>query len=226
MLQVTGWRALLAAALFVALAACGAGQPRTESEPPPPEWLTSIAVGDTLVYHVNRRDRPDIVARIQVARLIRRGVGVAALLWPDPDTARDLSFQPRWIAADDRGIHQVVQQDEIRDPQFIPLTAEGRFAAVHRDSSDPRPLWSLPHELRADQTALGGGWEVDELDFQLEGPIRGDRCARILRRDGDETRHVAVCANVGVVEVIVEQGEMNVTEHWRLVEIARPVAGM
>lgn len=208
--------------------ACGASQgPRVEAAPP--EWLRALHVGDTLVYHVSRRDQPDLVARVQIARVLRRGVGVAVLLWPDPHARRQLNVRPRWLAADDRGIHQVVGQDEVLDPQFVPLDLEGRFIGTSRVVEDPRmagPVWTLPHDLRADQTALGGGWEVDELDFQVEGPIRGDRCARILRRDNEETRGIVVCANVGVVEVVVEQGEMNVTERWRLVEIARPVDSM
>ena len=193
-----------------------------------PSWLTDLSVGDRLIYHVERLDEAGVVAEVEVARLVRRGVGVAALLWPSPETARDLGFRSRWLAADDHAIYQLVSSRETLDPQFLPLNSDGRVvvpnASEEEPSSEASPAWSLPHALRPDQSSLGGGWELDELDFQLEGPVRGDRCAR-LRRPGerDQATSVVVCANVGIVQVLVAESEMTVRERWQLVEIRRRV---
>ena len=188
-----------------------------------PRWLDDLHVGDVLVYHVDRLDDAGLVAEVEVARLVRRGVGVAALLWPTPGTARDLGFRSRWLAADDHAIHQLVAVGETLDPQFTPLDAEGHVVTVGlspETTSDARPLWSLPHALRPDQSTLGGGWELDELDFQLEGPVRGDRCARLRREpEGDQRTSVVVCANVGIAEVVVDRDELTIVERWRLVDV-------
>ena len=189
-----------------------------------PQWLSSLQVGDTLVYHVSALDGADTVAHVHVARLVRQGVGVAALLWPDPQTARELGFHTRWLAADDHGIHQLFYSDEMRDPQFMPLDAQGRVRALSTTVSASGPaahVWSLPHALQEERATLGGGWEVDELDFQLEGPVRGDRCARIVHNVGARTTRVVVCANVGIVEVVVDEDQMTVHERWRLMAIER-----
>lgn len=173
-----------------------------------------------LAYDVESADGGHRTVRLRVEQLVRRGHGVAARLVPlerTPDEG-ERSLIARWLAGDETGLYQISDTRDLADPGFVPLDSSGRVV-----TTSERVVWRIPREWQASLStpgsALDQGWAVDELDLVLDGPVRGDRCARIVRQQSERTTRLLVCANLGIVEALDGDDQDLRSERWRLVEV-------
>jgi len=194
---------------------------------PPARWLESLSEGLVLTYAIRLEDEGSASVRMRVARVVRRGDGVAVQFLPMGAAPDGVAAEGHWLAADGRSLQQIALRGAVLDPLFVPLDTAGRVVRPDVPAAGGSS-WSLPAtwtggEEGGERESLSGGWWIDEFDLRLEGPVRGDRCARIARQDGDEVTRLLVCANLGVVEIERGESEERIREHWRLVEVARPI---
>lgn len=183
-------------------------------------WLDALLEGDVLSYRVRVGDGEEVVARQRIARLVRRGESVAALLWPDPSSsAFGVDLAPHWLAGDGEALYRLPSDPELADPGIVPLDASGRVIADARGAA----LWRVPHGWRdAAKRDPAESWTAEELSLLVEGPVRGDHCLGISHAGPEPTR-IVVCASVGLVEL--RRGpEEAPTEVRELVQITRPAS--
>jgi hypothetical protein len=187
-----------------------------------PRWLESLKRGDVLVYRVRMADGRENDARFRVRGLVRRGHGVAARMEPVPSGIAGPEAAGYWIAGDETGLYRLEAHAALADPGFVPLDDEGRVIPEGR--VDAR--WRIPAEWKSemeggsrDKPAIDRGWVVDELEMTLDGPVRGDSCARISKTDPDGVVRLVVCANIGMVELESGAPEEIADESWKLVAI-------
>jgi hypothetical protein len=182
-----------------------------------PRWLASLRAGDTLVFSVVVGEAQPVAVQYRLTRLEHRGVSVAALFVPEPAPDYPGALEPYWLAGDAQALWRLDHHPSLLEPGFVPLDASGR---VLLDPRQGAALWlSGPwSDTRVDQHGPDEGWVVEELSMTLEGPVRGDRCARLARAEVGQA--VVVCGDVGVVQL--ERGESGpAAERWTLVEIRR-----
>lgn len=183
------------------------------SNPPPARaWLDNIRQGDQLTYEVTTRDQASSTVVVTVERLERSADRTAACMVPSRSVASTTGMDtPHWLVGDINGLSR------------IEVSATGCTASLGETSSDQ--VWRLPSDwsdLEAHQSHIGS-WSIDELDLRVEGPIRGDRCARFVTEEPAGKTYLVVCANVGMAELErVEPGDFT-TERWRLISITSPV---
>lgn len=202
------------------------GQVQTQEAPTvdteSPGWLAGIEEGDVLSYRVEVPDAPVRTVQVRVARMVRRGKSAAALLVPivDSSETNDSTLTPHWLAGDAEGLYELQAHEALLEPGFTPLDEAGRVIDSGRDAA----LWRVPQSwdevVHHEQTNDIGGWSVEELDLTLDGPVRGDRCARISKQTDGRRVRMTVCANVGMVD-LQRGGETEIGEAWELTEIVR-----
>lgn len=182
-----------------------------------PNWLRRLAEQDILTYVVQRGDERDgVTVQLVVQKLIRRGAGVAALLLPREPSA-DVASQPHWLVGDAGGLYRLEGHVDLAEPGIVPLDAEGHI--LGQSLSGVR--WQFPSGWPARESAPDReGWQVEELELVLEGPVQGQRCARIRREDQGQATRITVCADLGMVETIRGDVESPV-ESWSLARIQR-----
>lgn len=199
------------------------GQVQTQEAPAvdteSPAWLAGLAEGDVLSYQVETPDSHPHTVQLRVQRLLRQGKSAAALLVPVGDSI-DERVKAHWIAGDADGLYELQAHEALLDPGFTPLDGNGRVI----DSGRTAALWRVPQSwdevVHHEDTAALGGWAVEELDLTLDGPVRGDRCARIRKEADGLTIRMTVCANLGMVD-LQRGGDQEIGESWELVQIAR-----
>jgi hypothetical protein len=154
--------------------------------------------------------------------MVRQGKSAAALLVPAADSSEtsDSTLTPHWLAGDADGLYELQAHEALLDPGFTPLDADGRVI----DSGRTGALWRVPQSwdevVHHEQTNAVGGWAVEELDLTLDGPVRGDRCARISKQTDNGRVRMTVCANIGMVDL--QRGDdTEIGEAWELTEIVR-----
>jgi hypothetical protein len=185
-----------------------------------PRWLESLKQGDVLVYRVRTADGREQDARFRVQKLVRRGHGVAARMEPVAPGIDSPAAAGYWIAGDETALYRLEAHAALADPGFVPLDDSGRVVPEGR--ADAR--WRIPaewkNEMEGDSSqreSVEQGWEVDELEMTLDGPVRGDSCARISRTGPDGFVRLVVCANIGMVELESGSSEEIPEESWKLV---------
>lgn len=202
------------------------GQVETQQAPAvdteSPAWLAGLEQGDVLSYRVQTPDSHTHTVQIRVDRLQREGKSAAALLVPitDASASDDTNMKAHWLAGDADGLYELESHESLLDPGFTPLDANGRVI----DSGRSGALWRVPQSwdevVHHEETAVVGGWSVEELDLTLDGPVRGDRCARIGKLVNGKRIRMTVCANLGMVDL--QRGDdQEIGESWELIEIAR-----
>lgn len=202
------------------------GQVQTQTAPAvdteSPAWLAGLEPGDVLTYRIEAPDSAPRTLRVRVDRMRREGKSAAALLVPISDTgeANDSSFKPHWIAGDAEGLYELRAHESLLDPGFTPLDGNGRVIDSGREGALFRVPQSWDEVIHHEETSVVGGWAVEELDLSLDGPVRGDRCARISKQLEGTLVRMTVCANVGMVD-LQRGGEQELGERWELVEISR-----
>lgn len=206
------------------LAGCAGAQPRPSAEPvraaPATPWLTGLQPDNVLTYQVRTNDGQVLTARYRVGRLVRRGAGVAALMLPLPDSDYGLPLAAYWLAGDDRALYRLDRPPELADPDFVPLDGQG---TVLSDAATVT-RWRVPREWEQMANASSGdGWEVEELDMVVDGPVRGDRCAQIRQHAADVPSRLTICGNVGLV-AMVRGPEGSMGERWELMGVAEPAS--
>lgn len=199
------------------------GQVETQTAPAvdteSPAWLAGIEQGDVLSYRVDTPDSHPHTVQLRVERLHRQGKSTAALLIPIGDSDSN-SVRAHWIAGDAEGLYELQAHEALLEPGFTPLDSNGRVI----DSGRSGALWRVPQSwdevVQHEQTPALGGWAVEELDLTLDGPVRGDRCARISKQEAATRVRMTVCANLGMVDL--QRGDDHaIGETWELIEIAR-----
>ena len=187
-----------------------------------PRWLQGLRQGDVLVYGVRLFDDRQQIARLKVQKLVRRDQGVAVRMEPDQPAIGGPKTAGYWIAGDKTGLFRLEAHDALADPGFVPLDEQGRVLPDGRDDA----RWSIPAEWKKEMEGEAGqqepmeqGWVVDELELMLDGPVRGDGCARISRTRAEGLVRVVVCANIGIVELQSGSSEVNPEESWKLVAV-------
>lgn len=184
-----------------------------------PAWLASIEQGDVMSYRVQTPDSHPQTIQLRVERMQRLGNSAAALLVPIGTTTNE-SIKPHWIAGDADGLYELQTHESLLDPGFTPLDAQGRVIDSGRNSALFRVPRSWDEVVHHETGPTSGGWSVEELDLTLDGPVRGDRCARISKQLEGTRIRMTVCANVGMVDL--QRGdEQEIGESWELIEIAR-----
>lgn len=199
------------------------GQVHTQDTPAvdteSPAWLAGLQQGDVLSYRIETPNSHTHMVQLRVARMIRQGQSAAALLVPVGEEVH-AEVKAHWLAGDAEGLYELAAHESLLDPGFTPIAADGRVV----DSGRSQALWRVPQSwdevVQHEQQTSLSGWSVEELDLTLEGPVRGDRCARIKKEvDGSRVR-MTVCANLGMVD-LTRGDEQELGETWELVEIAR-----
>jgi len=182
-----------------------------------PRWLAGLARDDLLIFRVVSGEAQAIDVSFRLSRLERRGSSVAALFEPEPALDYPGKLEPYWLAGNSEALWRLDHHPQLIEPGFVPLAADGR---VLLDPNQGAALWlsNRWEQPNAEQREPDQGWVVEELSMTLEGPVRGDRCARLSRAEGNQA--VVVCGDVGVVQV--DRGAQGpAAEHWQLVEIRR-----
>jgi hypothetical protein len=191
----------------------GSGSTSGGSEPTPSRtWLENIRQGDRLEYEVTTRDQGTFTVEVVVERLERGPDRTAACLVPARPIETNTGMDgPHWLVGDANGLSRV----------------EGSAAGCATDlpTIEESQVWRLPSDwsdLEAHRSRIGS-WAIDELDLRVEGPIRGDRCARFVTETDGVKTYLVVCANVGMAELErLAEGDFP-TERWRLLSIRSPV---
>lgn len=181
-----------------------------------PGWLAALAEGDVMTYSVQTQDRDLVTVDLTVARLVRRGTGVAVLLSPTAAPG-EVEVESHWLAGDDHGLYRLPRHEDLEDPGFVPLDAQGRVQADSRRGAK----WRVPTSWPQEGSLEGEGWELEELELTLDGPVRGQRCARIRRQRGERVTRLTICADLGMVE-LSRGTEAHPSERWHLLRILRP----
>jgi hypothetical protein len=188
----------------------------------PQLWLEGLHEGDLLTYRVTMRDGRAVKAQLRVSRLVRRGGGVAARLEPTTGAPDDLVWPARWIAGDAAGLRDLGDPPLLRDPGIVPLDDDGRVVAPLQDDRPAAPDWALRLDSREGEE-IGRGWAIDELDLEVEGPVRGEHCARLVRHENTRVAQLVVCANLGVADREVREGGIALLERWTLIAVGGAV---
>jgi hypothetical protein len=189
----------------------------TRSRVDDPRWLAGLERDDLLVFSVVSGEAQPISVSFRLSRLERRGASVAGLFEPAPSPDYPGKLEPYWLAGNGEALWRLDHHPQLIEPGFVPLAADGR---VLLDPNQGAALWLSKHweQTNAEQGEPDQGWVVEELSMTLEGPVRGDRCARLSRAEGNQA--VVVCGDVGVVQF--DRGVQGPgAEHWQLVEIRR-----
>ena len=182
-----------------------------------PNWLRRLAEHDILTYVVQRGQEGDgATVELLVQRLVRRGSGVAALLVPHDDVG-EVQCQPHWLVGDEGGLYRLEGLVDLKEPGFVPLDQAGQLLGPSRGGV----RWQLPAGWPKQPPAPDRqGWQIEELELVLEGPISGQRCARIRRDDEGASTRITVCADLGMVETV--RGDLErPEERWSLSRIRR-----
>jgi hypothetical protein len=180
-------------------------------------WLAGLRRDDLLRFSVVIGEAQPVSVGYRLSRLERRGHSVAALFEPEPAPDYPGVLTPYWLAGNDEALWRLDHHPQLIEPGFVPLAADGR---VLLDPRQGAALWLSTRwqDQSAEERGPDQGWVIEELSMTLEGPVRGDRCARLSRVEGGQV--VVVCGDVGVVQL--ERGGLGpAAEHWQLVEIRR-----
>ena len=110
----------------------------------------------------------------------------------------------------------------LTQPGFEPIDAAGAIVTEARDAIAWRVELGWAEGSAASMLGAGageGGWRVEGHQQTVEGPVRGARCVRMRRQEGEASTRMLVCANLGLVELSRTGGDESDTQSWRLVDV-------
>jgi len=189
------------------LAACGgAHQEGTAQAPAATHWLEGLTEGGILLYHVSVQDMAPASVELRVDSISRDAHRVAARLVPIGPVPTGVTVRPAWLVGDATGLAQIA--NDSTDP-----LGPARTASEEVD-------WHVPPTWGSRPSGLDEGWTIDELDLAVDSDVPGEQCARISRRRGTERTALAICANLGLVELERAVDEQ-VQERWVLIRVDR-----
>jgi hypothetical protein len=182
--------------------------------------LAALHAGDTLTYLVQGADG-DHRAFYYVHEVVSRGESVAVRLRPVGAPVGDsLVIFGGWLVAGREGILALEPHVTLGQPGFVPIDAEGRLVTEARGMVAWRvpPRWQ-DADARAFETDPVDGWRLAGSVPSVPGPVAGESCVRLERREGESTLTFVVCRNVGIF-AMERRGEGDASDgSWRLVDL-------
>jgi hypothetical protein len=190
--------------------------------PPASTWLRDLGEGETLTYHVTVDDGREVDLRFTISEVVRRGDGVAVRLSPIGTPLLDSPVFARWMVADADTLYGLEETASLTQPGFEPIDARGGIVTEARDAIAWRVELGWAEGTAASALGSGatdGGWRVEGHQQSVEGAVRGARCVRMRRQEGELTTRMLVCANLGLVELSRTGGDESDAQSWRLVDV-------
>ncbi len=191
-----------------------------ESAEPPP--LADLHVDDHLTYLVRLGNAHEEEAHVRIASIVDRGGSRAVKLTPVgvPGEAGQLFIA--WMVADGDGLVGLEPHVSLGEPGFVPIDASGALVT----EAESNIAWRVPNrwlelETRAFQNDPVEGWRLANAMPRIEGPVRMEHCVDLERREGDASRHLKVCRNVGIIGLSVTPEALEEHESWELVDLGQ-----
>lgn len=182
--------------------------------------FASLHAGDTLTYLVHGADG-DHRAFYFVHEVVRRGPSVAVRLRPVGAPVGDsLVIFGGWLVAGVEGILALEPHVTLGQPGFVPIDEAGRLVTEARGMVAWRvpPRWQAA-DARAFETDSVDGWRLADSEPSMPGPVAGESCVRLERREDASTLTFVVCRNVGIF-AMERRGEGDASDgSWRLVDL-------
>ncbi|MBO6939339.1 MAG: hypothetical protein JJ863_30495 [Deltaproteobacteria bacterium] len=190
-----------------------------EGERPP---LADLHVDDHLTYLVRLGNAHEEEAHVRIASVVDRGGSRAVKLTPVgvPGEAGQLFIA--WMVADGDGLVGLEPHVSLGEPGFVPIDASGALVT----EAESNIAWRVPKrwlelETRAFQNDPVEGWRLADAMPRIEGPVRMEHCVDLERREGDASRHLRVCRNVGIIGLSVTPEALEEHESWELVDLGQ-----
>ncbi|MCU0677227.1 MAG: hypothetical protein MUE69_31120 [Myxococcota bacterium] len=182
--------------------------------------FASLHAGDTLTYLVQGADG-DHRAFYYVHEVVRRGPSVAVRLRPVGAPVGDsLVIFGGWLVAGVEGMLALEPHVTLGQPGFVPIDEAGRLVTEARGMVAWRvpPRWQAA-DARAFETDPVDGWRLAGSEPSVPGPVAGESCVRLERREAASTLTFVVCRNVGIF-AMERRGEGDASDgSWRLVDL-------
>lgn len=182
--------------------------------------FASLHAGDTLTYLVQGANG-DHRAFYFVHEVVRRGQSVAVRLRPVGAPVGDsLVIFGGWLVAGVEGILALEPHVTLGQPGFVPIDEAGRLVTEARGMVAWRvpPRWQSA-DARAFETDAVDGWRLAGSESRVPGPVAGESCVRLERREAASTLTFVVCRNVGIF-AMERRGEGDASDgSWRLVDL-------
>ncbi|HJK89107.1 MAG TPA: hypothetical protein RMH85_22010 [Polyangiaceae bacterium LLY-WYZ-15_(1-7)] len=192
-------------------------EPTAAEEAPP---LDGLHEGDTLTYlvHLTQEERQ---VRMVIDQIHRQGTATAVKLRPVGTPLGEDPVYVGWLVATESEFVGLEPHVSLSQPGFVPVDAGGTLVT----EAEGNVAWRVPsrwYDLseRAFERDPVAGWRFHDLQPSIEGPVRGERCVRLDRRDGDIETEMRICRNVGIFE-IVRRGAEPSEQSWRLVDLGQ-----
>jgi hypothetical protein len=196
------------------------GASEASTEEPTSLPFASLHAGDTLTYLVQGADG-DHRAFYYVHEVVRRGRSVAVRLRPVGAPVGDsLVIFGGWLVAGVEGMLALEPHVTLGQPGFVPIDEAGRLVTEARGMVAWRvpPRWQAA-DARAFETDPVDGWRLAGSEPSVPGPVAGESCVRLERREAASTLTFVVCRNVGIF-AMERRGEGDASDgSWRLVDL-------
>lgn len=191
-------------------------------EPSEQSPLADLHEGDHLTYLVRLGNAHEEEAHVRVASVVDRGGSRAVKLTPVgvPGEAGQLFIA--WVVADRDGMVGLEPHVSLGEPGFVPIDASGGLVT----EAESNIAWRVPNrwlelETRAFQTDPVEGWHLADAMPRVDGPVRMEHCVDLERREGEASRHLKVCRNVGIIGLSVNPEALEEHESWELVDLGQ-----
>lgn len=200
--------------------------PEVGERPPERSLLADLDEGDTLTYRVRLANGRELEVQMRISRVEQRGGSVAAQLSPlgTPLSETDPVY-PRWVVGTDDGLFGLEEHVTLTEPGFVPIGDDGALVTEARTNV----AWRVPSRwfrpsAGAFDTDPEAGWVLAGHQERVEGLVRGERCVRLERSDGDLRTEMLVCSNVGMMESTARGATADAPQSWRLVDLGGPTS--
>lgn len=184
--------------------------------------LADLHEDDHLTYLVRLGNAHEEEAHLRVATVVDRGGSRAVKLTPVGVPGEAGQVFIAWIVADQDGLVGLEPHVSLGEPGFVPIDASGHLVT----EAESNIAWRVPTrwlelETRAFQTDPVEGWRLADAMPRIEGPVRMEHCVDLERREGDASRHLKVCRNVGIIGLSVAPEALEERETWELVDLGQ-----
>lgn len=184
--------------------------------------LADLHEGDHLTYLVRLGNAHEEEAHLRVESVVDRGGSRAVKLSPVGVPGEAGQIFVAWVVADRDGLVGLEPHVSLGEPGFVPIDAGGALVT----EAESNIAWRVPTrwlelETRAFQTDPVEGWRLADAMPRIEGPVRMEHCVDLERREGDASRHLKVCRNVGIIGLSVAPEALEERETWELVDLGQ-----
>ena len=194
----------------------------TAAEPRSNAPLADLHEGDQLTYLVRLGNAHEEEAHVRIASVVDRGGSRAVKLTPVGVPAEAGQLFIAWMVADGDGLVGLEPHVSLGEPGFVPIDASGALVT----EAESNIAWRVPTrwlelETRAFQSDPVEGWRLANAMPRVDGPVRMEHCVDLERREGDASRHLKVCRNVGIIGLSVAPEALEERESWELVDLGQ-----